>query len=57
MVKNIIMKTGNVEGKAEKDFFRNGDDPLFRLNNNKVIVPDEEERAIRARAAPLEQKE
>ncbi len=41
MVKNI-MKTGNVEGKAESDFFGNLQTP-FRLVNNKVIVPDEAE--------------
>ncbi len=41
MVKNI-MKTGNVEGKAEKDFFGNVQSP-FRLVNNKVIIPSDEE--------------
>lgn len=41
LVKNI-MKTGNVEGKEEKDFFGNPVTP-FRLINNKVIVPDKEE--------------
>ena len=41
MVKNI-MKTGNIEGKAEKDFFGNIQSP-FRLVNNKVIVPSDEE--------------
>ena len=41
MVKNI-MKTGNVEGKATQDFFGNLQTP-FRLVNNKVIVPDEDE--------------
>ncbi len=53
MVKNI-MKTGNVEGKAEKDFFGNVLPP-FRLVNNKVIVPDEEEieRNPRSRSAKL----
>ena len=53
MVKNI-MKTGNVEGKAEKDFFGNVLTP-FRLVNNKVIVPDEEEieRNPRSRSAKL----
>ena len=43
LVKNM-MKTGNVEGKMEKDFFGNVETP-FRLVNNKVIVPDEEEIA------------
>lgn len=53
MVKNI-MKTGNVEGKAEKDFFGNVQTP-FRLVNNKVIVPDETEieRNPRSRSAKL----
>ena len=41
MVKNI-MKTGNIEGKAEKDFFGNIQSP-FRLVNNKVIIPSDEE--------------
>jgi 16S rRNA (cytosine1402-N4)-methyltransferase len=53
MVKNII-KTGNVEGKAEKDFFGNLQTP-FRQVNNKVIVPDEAELAQnpRSRSAKL----
>ncbi len=53
MVKNI-MKTGNIEGKAEKDFFGNIQTP-FRLVNNKVIVPDETEieRNPRSRSAKL----
>ena len=41
MVKNI-MKTGNIEGKAEKDFYGNIQSP-FRLVNNKVIIPSDEE--------------
>ena len=41
MVKNI-MKTGNIEGKAEKDFYGNIQSP-FRLVNNKVIVPSDDE--------------
>ena len=44
MVKNI-MKTGNIEGKAEQDFFGNVNTP-FRLVNNKVIVASEEEVTI-----------
>ena len=36
MVKNI-MKTGNIEGKAEQDFFGNVQTP-FKLVNNKVIA-------------------
>ncbi len=53
LVKNM-MKTGNVEGKMEKDFFGNVETP-FRLVNNKVIVPDEEEIAAnpRSRSAKL----
>lgn len=53
MVKNI-MKTGNVEGKIEKDFFGNVLTP-FRLVNNKVIIPNEEEieRNPRSRSAKL----
>lgn len=53
MVKNI-MKTGNVEGKATQDFFGNLQTP-FKLVNNKVIVPNEEEieRNPRSRSAKL----
>lgn len=53
MVKNI-MKTGNIEGKAEKDFFGNVNTP-FKLINNKVIVPtnDEIESNPRSRSAKL----
>lgn len=53
MVKNI-MKAGNVEGKAEQDFFGNLQTP-FKLINNKVIVPDEDEieRNPRSRSAKL----
>lgn len=53
MVKNL-MKTGNVEGKVEKDFFGNVQTP-YRLVNNKVITPDEDEiaRNPRSRSAKL----
>lgn len=53
MVKNI-MKTGNIEGKTTQDFFGNVQTP-FRLVNNKVIVPEEEEiaRNPRSRSAKL----
>lgn len=53
MVKNI-MKTGNIEGKAEQDFFGNLQTP-FKLVNNKVIIPDEEEieRNPRSRSGKL----
>lgn len=53
MVKNL-MKTGNVEGKQIQDFFGNLQTP-FRLVNNKVITPGEEEieRNPRSRSAKL----
>ena len=53
MVKNI-MKTGNIEGKADQDFFGNVQTP-FRLVNNKVIVASNEEveRNPRSRSAKL----
>jgi 16S rRNA (cytosine1402-N4)-methyltransferase len=53
LVKNM-MKTGNVEGKMEKDFYGNVETP-FRLVNNKVIVPSDEEIAAnpRSRSAKL----
>ena len=53
LVKNM-MKTGNVEGTMEKDFYGNVETP-FRLVNNKVIVPSDEEIAEnpRSRSAKL----
>lgn len=53
LVKNM-MKTGNLEGKTEQDFFGNVQTP-FRLVNNKVIVASEEEvsRNPRSRSAKL----
>ena len=53
MVKNI-MKTGNVEGRIEQDFFGRTQSPL-RPVNNKVITPEEEElkRNPRSRSAKL----
>lgn len=53
MVKNI-MKSGNVEGKQDQDFFGNLNTP-FKLVNTKVIVPNEEEidRNPRSRSAKL----
>lgn len=53
MVKNL-MKTGNIEGKTEQDFFGNVQTP-FKLINNKVIVASEEEvvRNSRSRSAKL----
>ncbi len=53
MVKNI-MKTGNIEGKVEQDFFGNILSP-YTLVNNKVIVPTDAEmqRNPRSRSAKL----
>ena len=53
MVKNL-MKTGNTEGKENKDFYGRVDCP-FRLVNNKVVVPsdEEQERNPRSRSAKL----
>ncbi len=53
MVKNV-MRTGNVEGKAEQDFFGNVRSP-YRLINTKVLVPDDEELQSnpRSRSAKL----
>ena len=53
MVKNM-MKTGNAEGKLRQDFFGRVECP-FRLVNNKVIVPSDEEQARnpRSRSAKL----
>ena len=53
IVKNM-MKTGNIEGKAEQDFFGNVQTP-FRLVNNKVIVASDDEvnRNPRSRSAKL----
>lgn len=53
LVKNFL-KSGNAQGDIEKDFFGNTQSP-FRLINNKVIVPDDEEcaRNPRVRSAKL----
>lgn len=53
LVKNFF-KTGNFEGKADKDFFGKVNTP-FKIINNKVIVPSEEEieRNPRSRSAKL----
>lgn len=53
LVKNFI-KTGNVDGVAEKDFFGRVSS-CFRQVNNKVIVPSDEEvaRNPRSRSAKL----
>ena len=53
IVKNM-MKAGNVEGKIKQDFFGRIEAP-FRLINNKVIVPSDEEKQQnpRSRSAKL----
>lgn len=53
LVKNFL-KTGNFEGKIEQDFFGNIKSP-FRLVNNKVMVPSNEEieKNPRSRSAKL----
>lgn len=53
MVKNF-MRSGNLEGKVEKDFFGNPQTP-FKLITRKAIVPDIEEinNNPRARSAKL----
>ncbi|KAA6339775.1 Ribosomal RNA small subunit methyltransferase H [termite gut metagenome] len=53
MVKNL-MKTGNVEGKIEQDFFGNRQTPFHQVYNT-VIVPTQEEmeRNPRSRSAKL----
>jgi 16S rRNA (cytosine1402-N4)-methyltransferase len=53
MVKNFI-RSGDMSGKQEQDFFGNVDSPLVAINR-KVIVPGEEEldRNPRARSAKL----
>lgn len=53
IVKNL-MKTGNVEGKEDKDFFGKVNTP-YRLVNRQVIVPTDEEmtRNPRSRSAKL----
>ena len=53
IVKNM-MKAGNVEGKINQDFFGRIEAP-FRLVNNKVIVPsnEEQQKNPRSRSAKL----
>jgi len=53
IVKNV-MKSGNADGKVAQDFFGRVSTP-FRLVNNKVIVPSEQEQADnpRSRSAKL----
>ena len=54
MVKNV-MKTGNVNGKADEDPVYGRKPSPYRLINNKVIVPtaEETERNPRSRSAKL----
>ena len=49
-----FMKTGNFEGKVEKDFYGNMNSP-FSLVNRKIITPDEQEMKnnTRSRSAKL----
>lgn len=53
IVKNF-MKTGNAEGKTTQDFFGRVETP-FKLVNNKVIMPSDEEQQVnpRSRSAKL----
>lgn len=53
MVKNFI-KSGNIEGKVEQDFFGNTTSP-FKAINNRVIIASEQELSDnpRARSAKL----
>ena len=53
MVKNV-MRSGNVEGRTEKDFFGRVTAPLYIINN-KVVTPSDEEltRNPRSRSAKL----
>jgi 16S rRNA (cytosine1402-N4)-methyltransferase len=53
LVKNFL-KTGNFEGEIKKDLYGNNQTP-FKMLNNKVIIPDEEEieRNPRSRSAKL----
>ena len=53
IVKNV-MKAGNAEGRVKQDFYGKVEAP-FRLVNNKVIVPSDEEqmRNPRSRSAKL----
>ena len=49
-----FMRTGNFEGKVEKDFYGNINSP-FHLINRKIIIPDSEEikNNSRSRSAKL----
>lgn len=53
LVKNFI-KSGNVEGKVEKDFFGRVNAPLRAVNNKVIVASDAEvDRNPRARSAKL----
>lgn len=53
MVKNFI-KSGNIEGKVEKDFFGNISTPLIPINKKPILPTEEEiESNTRARSAKL----
>ncbi|MCM1449215.1 MAG: 16S rRNA (cytosine(1402)-N(4))-methyltransferase RsmH [Clostridiales bacterium] len=53
LVKNF-MKTGNVEGKIEKDFYGRSQSPLKPVNNKPIVADEEEvERNPRSRSAKL----
>lgn len=49
LVKNI-MKTGNIEGKEEKDIIYGTSTKVFKLIGSKPIVPNDEEIKINSRA-------
>ena len=48
IVKNV-MKTGNIEGKVNQNFFGRIESP-YKLINNKVITPSEDELSINSRS-------
>lgn len=53
LVKNFI-RSGNMEGKIEKDFYGNVLSPLKAVNNKVIVASDEEiERNPRSRSAKL----
>ena len=53
LVKNYF-RSGNFEGKIEKDFFGNVIAPLKTINNKVIVATDEEvQRNPRARSAKL----
>lgn len=53
LVKNFI-KTGNFDGKLEKDFYGNTNTPFKAINKNVIVPTDEEiQRNNRARSAKL----